>query len=210
MNGLTVDPTLEFTEYKEMFYLRASFALIALFSSVISCAPKDQNNSYSVVDQKADSGFSVYRSGQPETPAIAEWCKAGVKSIYALNGRGSEYAEQLAKDCPQAKIIFDLAQDADVAVDHAFLEDFDREITSAQAGGYGVMFHCNCGCHRTGRLAAYYRMKYNQWTADQAIAEMNSIGKDMDEHVNLIPQVRAMDDYIHARPCSQEARYCVK
>ena len=39
-----------------------------------------------------------------------------------------------------------------------------------------VLIHCFAGVHRTGTLCAVYRMEYQGWTADRAIAEMEAFG----------------------------------
>ena len=39
-----------------------------------------------------------------------------------------------------------------------------------------VLVHCFAGIHRTGGYVALYRMEHNGWTADDAIAEMKSMG----------------------------------
>jgi protein-tyrosine phosphatase len=44
----------------------------------------------------------------------------------------------------------------------------------AQTGG--VAFHCKAGKDRTGLMAGYLRIKYQHWTADQAIEEMRRCG----------------------------------
>ena len=39
-----------------------------------------------------------------------------------------------------------------------------------------VLVHCFAGIHRTGGYVALYRMEFDGWTADQALAEMESMG----------------------------------
>lgn len=39
-----------------------------------------------------------------------------------------------------------------------------------------VLVHCFAGVHRTGTLCAVYRMEYQGWTPDRAIAEMEGYG----------------------------------
>jgi hypothetical protein len=41
---------------------------------------------------------------------------------------------------------------------------------------YPVLIHCKAGLHRTGCLAAVYRMEYEGWTTRQAITEMKQNG----------------------------------
>lgn len=41
---------------------------------------------------------------------------------------------------------------------------------------YPVLIHCRAGLHRTGCLAALYRMEYNGWTKNEALAELRGHG----------------------------------
>jgi tyrosine-protein phosphatase SIW14 len=41
---------------------------------------------------------------------------------------------------------------------------------------YPVLLHCRAGLHRTGIMAAIYRMEYQGWSHEQAIAEMKAHG----------------------------------
>ena len=41
---------------------------------------------------------------------------------------------------------------------------------------YPVLFHCQAGLHRTGMLAAIYRMEYDGWSVAQAMRELKEHG----------------------------------
>ncbi|HEV3257273.1 MAG TPA: tyrosine-protein phosphatase [Gemmataceae bacterium] len=41
---------------------------------------------------------------------------------------------------------------------------------------YPVLLHCRAGLHRTGVMAAVYRMEYDGWTPEQAIRELKANG----------------------------------
>jgi hypothetical protein len=62
--------------------------------------------------------------------------------------------------------------------DEAVIQLLDRISTDilkfARSGG--VAFHCKSGKDRTGIMAGYLRLKYQHWTADEAIAEMRRYG----------------------------------
>jgi protein tyrosine/serine phosphatase len=43
---------------------------------------------------------------------------------------------------------------------------------------YPVLIHCFAGIHRTGAYCAIYRMEFDHWDNDRAIAEMRNCGYD--------------------------------
>jgi len=51
-----------------------------------------------------------------------------------------------------------------------FLEVMDDE------SSYPVLIHCKAGLHRTGVMAAIYRMEYDGWNRDDALRELKSHG----------------------------------
>jgi protein tyrosine/serine phosphatase len=53
-----------------------------------------------------------------------------------------------------------------------------------------VYFHCAHGKDRTGTMAAVYRMEVDGWSADEAIAEMQSFGYH-DIYRDLIAYLRS-------------------
>ena len=56
-----------------------------------------------------------------------------------------------------------------------------------------VLVHCFAGVHRTGTLCAVYRMEYQGWAADRAIAEMEGYGFEPG------PSREAIEGYLRAR-----------
>src|SRR5437773_12261447 len=51
-----------------------------------------------------------------------------------------------------------------------FLEIMDDE------NSYPVLIHCKAGLHRTGVMAAIYRMEYDGWSREDALRELRSHG----------------------------------
>lgn len=158
--------------------------------------------------EASPNGYAMYRSGQPDGGDVEQICELGITKIYALNGEGGKYAAKLKEKCPSAEIVYDTNQDPGSVIPREFLDNFDRSVEEARAAGKAILFHCSCGCHRTGRLAAYYRMKYQGWTSQAAISEMNDVGDDMEHHPTLPSQVRALEDFLLKRSCAQPAQFC--
>ena len=103
-----------------------------------------------------------------------------------------------------------------------FLRQFDEWVMDAQKKGKKIAFRCNCGCHRTGRLAGYAEMRFFGADPKTALFRMKSAFDSEQEgvtgkffarkwkHGTLIQQIIALHDYIHHQPCSTHAEYCVK
>ncbi len=60
-------------------------------------------------------------------------------------------------------------KDRPPAIDE-FLKVMDDEAS------YPVLIHCKAGLHRTGIMAAIYRMEYDGWTREEALHELRSHG----------------------------------
>ena len=98
----------------------------------------------------------------------------------------------------------------DVPLDRKFLDFFDQWVDEAKVNGTKIAFRCEYGCHRTGRLAAYYNMKYPGWDAEHTIEDMNNVGKHLGMFKNLIPQVYDLRDYVDGLPCQRYEHCCVQ
>ncbi len=166
-------------------------------------------NNLHLIESRAN-GFALYRTGAPDKKEVKELCDLGIQEIMVLSGDAEKHELKYQDECPTLKVIYNEKQSDDIALTKGFLNDFDTWVTDAQATGKKIAFRCVCGCHRTGRLAAYYQMKYQNITSVDAIAVMNKHGKVMFLHQALKPQVRAMQDHLQGRACSQEEKYCLK
>jgi protein tyrosine/serine phosphatase len=52
---------------------------------------------------------------------------------------------------------------------------------------YPVLLHCFAGCHRTGAYCAIYRMEYEHWSNEKALAEMKACGYiNLDEELDIL------------------------
>jgi protein-tyrosine phosphatase len=177
--------------------------LVCLFAS-----PSQAKNLH-LIDEDTQSGFAIYRMGAPGASDMRELCTLGVEEVLVLSGDAKKHEEKYAKECPSLKVILEVKQNPDKPVTAEFLETFDKWVQSSQNSGKKIAFRCSCGCHRTGRLAAYYQMKYQHITSTDAIAIMMKHGKWMFLHPSLDNQVHAMEQYIKGTACT-EGKYCVR
>ena len=162
------------------------------------------------IDGDSQSGYGMYRTGKPNLRDFKEICSLGITQMIVLSG-DADKAELKYRDkyCPQMEILYNERQTVKVPLTSAFLAQFDEWVRIAKEKGIKVAFRCDCGCHRTGRLAAYYEMKYMGASSDAAIANMKALGKWMFLHPHLKNQVLALSNYIKGETCSQSSKYCV-
>lgn len=177
---------------------------------------KVENNLHQIDGPPPGKGkaYRLYRSGAPSKETFAEWCsKYEIERVIVMAGDAEEHelAFQAEGACPNIKVIYNTKQSHAEPVSGGFLKWFDTEIEKAKRDQVGLLFRCKTGSHRAGRIAAYYQMKYQGLTADEAIAVMTHNGMLMPLfNTVLVPQVRALYDYINNRPCSQKKKFCVE
>jgi len=161
----------------------------------------------------AAAAFRLYRSGAPTKETFAKWCgEYKISRVIDMAGTAKTHELKFQKEgvCPNLQIIYSEKQEVNQPVTEEFLKFFDAEVEKARRDQVGLLFRCTTGSHRTGRLAAYYQMSQKNMGAEDAIEEMNREGVTMFLfEKELVPQVYALDDYIHHRPCSQPKNSCV-
>ena len=186
--------------------LRALTAFI-LGNSVWSVAAQADN--LHLIEQSVN-GFAIYRSGEPNIEDMREFCRLGIQEMMVLSGDAESYEFKHKAACPTLKVIPTPKQNSGRPLTKSFLKEFDTWVQAAKDQGKKIAFRCSCGCHRTGRLAAYYQMKYQNMALPDALAIMNERGKRMWRHPDLRPQVQSLQEFIAGRTCTAKTQYCVK
>src|SRR5713226_4064691 len=133
----------------------------------------------------------LFRGAQPSVQGLAELKKLGVTTIVDLRGNSGPVAwerapaESLGMRFVNIPVLgWSPPSDAQVA---EFLKLFQGD--SKQK----IFVHCYYGEDRTGVMVAAYRIAQQNWSSDQAVAEMYSFGF----HYHLYP---AMRSYVRAFP----------
>ncbi len=164
-----------------------------------------------LIDSDPATGFAIYRTGQLGEGDLTALCRQGVEEILVLNGNaGGRECRSRSEQCPGLRVRYNVRQSAFEPVSEEFLRAFDAWVEEARRSGRRIAFRCRHGWHRTGRLAAYYRIRYQGTTVDEAVEEMNRLGRFMWRHRQLAPQVAAMADFIQGRPCSVGSEHCLR
>ena len=182
--------------------------LLTLLHYFPACA---HNHNLHLIDSDQETGFALYRSARPNGASdIKKICDMGITEVMVLNGDAAKYEEKYQAICPTLKIIYNEEQAERAPVSSTFLDFFDQWITESINDGKKILFRCRIGCHRTGRLAAYYQMKYQNISLADAKVILHAYGKWMWFYPELDHQVDALYDFINERPCSTAKKYCVR
>src|ERR1700746_3623407 len=117
---------------------------------------------------------ALLRGAQPSARGLAELKKLGVTTIVDLRGNRGPVARERARAESLGMRFVNIPVRGWSAPDNAqvaeFLKLVQRDPTQK------IFIHCYYGHDRTGVMVAAYRMAQQNWTPDQAIAEMDSFG----------------------------------
>lgn len=107
----------------------------------------------------------LYRSALPRAQDWPQLEQLGVATVINLYQKSDD---QWLRDPRIRRIQLPLHTDR---IDDADVIEVMRSIRQAQAQG-PVLIHCKHGQNRTGLIAAMYRIIYQDWSKEQALAEM--------------------------------------
>ena len=188
-----------------------------LFTAALLIATSAAAKNLHLIEHDSSTGFTIYRTGIPDEKDMRYFCEdLGIQQIVVLSGNGSEVEEKYGGSCPShLKVVYDYKQSSTCALTAEFLTDFDLWVEEAREKGWQIAFRCNCGCHRTGRLAAYYQMKYQSRSIEDALADLKKKGKWMwwpPLWKRLKAQTIALSNFKDGKECGLKGRkrkYCV-
>ncbi len=116
----------------------------------------------------------LLRGAQPSSQGLAELKKLGVTTIVDLRGNRGPVARERAEVEALGMRFVDIPVGGWSAPSNAqvaeFLKLFEDEAKPK------IFVHCYFGQDRSGVMVAAYRIAQQNWTADQALAEMDSFG----------------------------------
>lgn len=164
-----------------------------------------------LMEAEPQTGYEIYRTGRLTKAEFAALCQQGVRQMVVMDGsadrRECAWRDEL---CPEMVVRYDQEQDVEDPLSEDFLAAFEGWVREAKLEGEKIAFRCFQGYHRAGRIGAWYRMRFQNLPPDAAWALLEHYGRFLWLHPQLEPQVEALWDHVHDRPCSTEARFCVR
>ena len=178
----------------------AVIALIALFAAVISAVsvagqgakepPQPPKADARVAHKVALAGVSnfgevtptLYRGAHPTEAGFERLAELGIQVVVDVRGSPNEdERKQLAKLGMQY-----------VSIPWRCFHPQDRRIAQflklvQESRGKKIFVHCRLGDDRTGLMIATYRMAEQEWTAEEALKEMEAYGFNWFHHYLICP-----------------------
>jgi tyrosine-protein phosphatase SIW14 len=151
----------------------------------------------------------LLRGAQPSAQGLAELKKLGVTTVVDLRGNNRPVAWERAQAESLGMRFVNIPVLGWSAPDDAKVAQFLRLVQ--QDPMQKIFIHCYYGEDRTGVMVATYRIAQQNWTPEQAAAEMNSFGfhyhlyRAMKSYVREFPAKFATDPvfaHLHASPAS--------
>lgn len=133
----------------------------------------------------------LYRSGQMTVEGFRDAVKRyGIRTVVNLQNEYSDPEVWLSFSDRRTIRESELCRQLGVRYVHIAPDLIDRQLVGVRRpeaidqflavmddpANHPVLVHCRAGLHRTGCLVAVYRMEYEGWSPDQAIAEMKAHG----------------------------------
>ena len=134
---------------------------------------------------------TLLRGAQPSARGLAELKKLGITTIVDLRGNSGPVAWERAQAESLGMHFVDIPVDGWSAPRDQQVAEFLKLVKQEPA--QKIFVHCYYGRDRTGVMIAAYRMAQQNWTPEQAAAEMDSFGF----HYHWFP---AMKSYVRQFP----------
>jgi protein tyrosine/serine phosphatase len=137
----------------------------------------------------------LFRGAQPDLADLAELKKLGITTIVDLRAEFSGTREQERARVEALGMHF-----LSIPIGY-FANPSSAQLAQffsllSQSPNEKVFVHCRYGRDRTGVFIAAYRIVFDHWTANQALAEMDAFGFSRSWHPGMLTFVRNFPDHL--------------
>jgi protein-tyrosine phosphatase len=142
---------------------------------------------------------SLFRGAQPHLSHLSELKTLGITTIVDLReeSRQTRAEEQKLSEALGMHFV-SIPIGGFSTPSAAQLAEFFSLVRTTPA--QKIFVHCEYGEDRTGTLIAAYRIAFEHWTADQALAEMRAFGFNRSWHPPMVTFVRTLPARLHSDP----------
>jgi tyrosine-protein phosphatase SIW14 len=146
----------------------------------------------------------LFRGAQPNIAHLSELKNAGITTIVDLRGefRGKRDRERQQAESFGMQFVFIPVSGFSPPTSEQLAKFFSVLRQSPQPT---VFVHCAFGDDRTGVFVAAYRIAFEHWTADQALAEMLAFGFKRFWHPAMVAYIRALPERLQSDPVLKSA-----
>jgi tyrosine-protein phosphatase SIW14 len=171
-----------------------AFAFLVVFLAFGSCTsepvPRPSNWAQPVPSDALHNLYrlnpDVYRSEQPTRRGFEEISKMGIRTIVNLRSEHSDASLVEGLDLRLVEIPMEAA--------HFGEDEIARALGAIRAAEKPVLVHCQYGADRTGVVMAMYRIVFEGWSKEEALAELRGGGFGFHVYYMNIPRfIRAVD-----------------
>jgi protein tyrosine/serine phosphatase len=130
---------------------------------------------------------NLYRGAQPTALGIEQLSKLGIKTIINLRSAHSDRDE-----LDDTRLVYEHLNMTTLGPENEDIVRFLQIVTDSN--NIPVFVHCKHGADRTGTMCAIYRIAVQNWSKDEAIAEMIRGGFGFHKiWINLVDDIRELD-----------------
>ena len=148
----------------------AIFAILALVFTISPATLAKRNDKFPNVKIKnfgqMDERF--FRGARPKDEDYQALAQLGVKTIIDLTDNSRDYEQPAVEAAGLRYVNIPMEDKSYPSMDQ--INQFLKVVDDPSTGKFFV--HCAGGRHRTGVMGAVYRFTHDNWTLDQAMAEM--------------------------------------
>jgi len=147
---------------------------------------------------------SLFRGAQPHLSDLGELKKLGITTIIDLRRESHALRDEERLRAESLGLHF-----ISIPVG-GFSTPTSRQLAEffslvREASLQRIFVHCEYGEDRTGVFIASYRIAFEHWTSDQALAEMHAFGFHRHWHPSMVSFVLTLPDRLHTDPVLKSA-----
>jgi protein tyrosine/serine phosphatase len=156
------------------------------------------------VSNVARVSSTLYRGGQPSPWAFGELKKLGIDIVVDLRNNREDIRAEKERVDAQGLTFVSIPWNAEMNPSRENVIAFFT--TLRDNPGKKIFVHCQRGADRTGVMIALYRIVYDHWTTNQAVAEMtafhywNHLLPHLARYVEAFPTTLISDPSIIGQP----------